>query len=309
MVSVKQREHRERVREARRLAHRELRPEPRARLEGRAFAVDTPTAAARKLPDLVEAWHDPESTKVGIGFIAGAKGNRARHLAEGIVAELVASTRCRICGRDLTDPVSISRGIGPDCLQKFGGLPAWYGEIAAYAESIAARREDAPLVEETDDPVRDLPTLEEFARGNGMVEVLRDELTGETFRRPTDEPGATWEGSEAFYEAAAPRARRLSPEVDYGVHWHYREGLSWPRYRVSLVVNTGEVVAVATAPAPSEVVARGHVAVELLGIVDPTIGPKGVRERAEEVLEGWAEDRFDKPLSWVRQRLDPGGAR
>ena len=39
-------------------------------------------------------------------------------------------TRCLICGRRLTDPVSVRRGIGPVCLARIlkrrreGGLPA-----------------------------------------------------------------------------------------------------------------------------------------------------------------------------------------
>ena len=38
--------------------------------------------------------------------------------AERIEAELVAAGRCRRCGRTLTDPDSVSRGIGPDCASK-----------------------------------------------------------------------------------------------------------------------------------------------------------------------------------------------
>lgn len=32
--------------------------------------------------------------------------------------------RCYWCHRDLTDPVSVARGVGPDCLGKFGPIPA-----------------------------------------------------------------------------------------------------------------------------------------------------------------------------------------
>lgn len=39
-------------------------------------------------------------------------------VAERIEAELVAAGRCRRCGRLLTDPESVSRGIGPDCESK-----------------------------------------------------------------------------------------------------------------------------------------------------------------------------------------------
>jgi hypothetical protein len=38
--------------------------------------------------------------------------------AERIEAELAAAGRCVRCGRTLTDPESVSRGIGRDCLAK-----------------------------------------------------------------------------------------------------------------------------------------------------------------------------------------------
>jgi hypothetical protein len=39
-------------------------------------------------------------------------------LAEHWEAELQKARRCRRCGRLLTDPVSLGRGVGPDCWQK-----------------------------------------------------------------------------------------------------------------------------------------------------------------------------------------------
>ena len=38
--------------------------------------------------------------------------------ADRLEAALAAEGRCRWCGRLLTDPESVSRGIGPDCLAK-----------------------------------------------------------------------------------------------------------------------------------------------------------------------------------------------
>ena len=37
-----------------------------------------------------------------------------------------APTRCLVCGRTLTDPDSIRRGIGPDCWAKLGGITAMH---------------------------------------------------------------------------------------------------------------------------------------------------------------------------------------
>lgn len=39
-------------------------------------------------------------------------------VAERIEADLKAAGRCRVCGRELTDPASIKAGIGPDCAQR-----------------------------------------------------------------------------------------------------------------------------------------------------------------------------------------------
>lgn len=39
-------------------------------------------------------------------------------LADQLEAELTSAGRCRRCGRPLSDPVSIERGIGSDCWRK-----------------------------------------------------------------------------------------------------------------------------------------------------------------------------------------------
>ena len=52
---------------------------------------------------------------------AAARYHRARgHLdvAARFEAELVDAGRCARCGRRLTDPQSLERGIGPDCYGK-----------------------------------------------------------------------------------------------------------------------------------------------------------------------------------------------
>lgn len=40
------------------------------------------------------------------------------HSAERLEAALVMIGRCRRCGRGLTDPTSVKRGVGPDCVKK-----------------------------------------------------------------------------------------------------------------------------------------------------------------------------------------------
>jgi hypothetical protein len=40
--------------------------------------------------------------------------------AEALEAELAKAGRCKRCGRLLTDPHSIERGVGPECVKKPG---------------------------------------------------------------------------------------------------------------------------------------------------------------------------------------------
>ena len=69
------------------------------------------------------------------GLIAGKKGNpnhpafkaldwTLRKLAAGEMPEQLEfwhEGRCACCGRALTDPASIERGVGPECLKKYMG--------------------------------------------------------------------------------------------------------------------------------------------------------------------------------------------
>jgi Family of unknown function (DUF6011) len=48
------------------------------------------------------------------------RANGRTELAEAIEQELAATGRCRICGRPLSDPVSVERGVGPDCAARLG---------------------------------------------------------------------------------------------------------------------------------------------------------------------------------------------
>ncbi len=54
-----------------------------------------------------------------------------------------SGARCRICGKSLTDPESIKRGIGPTCAQKIGLLQELYRKGTTARE--AAQKLDVPL--------------------------------------------------------------------------------------------------------------------------------------------------------------------
>jgi hypothetical protein len=94
----------------------------------------------------------------------------------------------------------------------------------------------------------------------------------------------TYESLEVFYRS--DERRRQSVEVDSGVWW--RESQPWPTYRVTWILATGELYAVAAVP--------GRDRVELLGHF-------GARGAVEEALRGWA-DRCGElgSLGWVRRR-------
>jgi hypothetical protein len=103
-------------------------------------------------------------------------------------------------------------------------------------------------------------------------------------------------------EFYADPVRARSPEWDFGVNWI--DGPDWPRWRVSYVVETGELYA------------QQHMSetILLLGQLE-TVGeyPYGERppgawrefnraQPVERILAGWA-DVFPQKLDWVRDRL------
>lgn len=101
-------------------------------------------------------------------------------------------------------------------------------------------------------------------------------------------PGRMWINIEGFY--ADDERRRRSGEVDYGVMWT-TDAYHWPRYRVSYVIDTGELYALCLSHGP----------VELLGVfID--------REACERALAGWAEACGEPhSLEWVRRRAREHG--
>lgn len=112
--------------------------------------------------------------------------------------------------------------------------------------------------------------------------------------------GEVYTSLRAFYDADA--RRDPSPEWDFGVHW--KGEYDWPRYRVSWVIETGELYAV-------ELGGQGRVYV--LAVVDrvgdyPYSGGHDAWVRfkdaqpIEQVLSGWAES--DQELGWVVRRLE-----
>ena len=101
--------------------------------------------------------------------------------------------------------------------------------------------------------------------------------------------------------------RRRSPEWDFGVHWRLSPEVSWPRWRVSWIVEPGDVYATE---------AFGTMRVLLLGKVAPLgeyphSGGLEAWHRfhrsqpIERLLDGWA--RLDPPvLAWILDRLRLG---
>jgi hypothetical protein len=78
-------------------------------VDDRGIYVWKSTAAKR-----TKAWHDGKL----IGYIAGlwslaTEGEKSRFYEKGY--RLVAEERCIVCNRTLTNPLSLRRGIGPEC--------------------------------------------------------------------------------------------------------------------------------------------------------------------------------------------------
>lgn len=85
-----------------------------------------------------------------------------------------------------------------------------------------------------------------------------------------------------FQAWIAEPARACSPEVDYGCWWTLKDPRDFPRWRVSLIVNTGEVYAVQL---------EGHRPDKflLLGCLIPS---EESRAEMERVMEGWADSNM-----------------
>lgn len=110
---------------------------------------------------------------------------------------------------------------------------------------------------------------------------------------------STYQTLDDFY-AGEPgtigSTRKWSGELDFGVWWKDRTTM-WPRYRVSLVKDTGELYAWRQAAIDD----RPNVVI--LGVMCTPDG-KGDVDRVEAALDGWAEKCGESwSLQWVHDRM------
>lgn len=220
--------------------------EDRDAVRGELLALTHPTTAARALPELHDAYRNPET--VGGRSAPGShsrpmpKGDGARRMAEAILEGLSRSSSCQICGRALTDPSSVELGIGPDCLAKHGGAISWAKDfLDGEARRLMAPEEDE-VVEEITAGVR--AGLDALHAGMASAGVEIDHAGN---LRPSAQVAidTTYETLDAYYsDPVLGETRRLSPEADYGVHWPIESGARWPAARVTHVYATGEIIAV-----------------------------------------------------------------
>jgi hypothetical protein len=89
----------------------------------------------RFIPTSGEMRYDTQSAmlRYAAGAVLRAAFTGELETAQHVVAE---SNQCGRCGRDLTDPVSIERGVGPECFGKLTGAKS--ARAAALAEAVAA---------------------------------------------------------------------------------------------------------------------------------------------------------------------------
>lgn len=87
---------------------------------------------------------------------------------------------------------------------------------------------------------------------------------------------------EEFYSS---HERVMSRELDFGVWW--RDGGTYPNYRITWVEATGEVISVD----------QRSMDYQILGVVDS-------EEKIEALLKGWANKCGDKDsLDWVKTQI------
>lgn len=123
---------------------------------------------------------------------------------------------------------------------------------------------------------------------------------------------------ERFYDAHPdPQARRFSPEVDFGVWWRLgRNNITSSTWRVSLVVNTGELYAVRLGGhgidyvrSPKDPIEEGEyvqVGANLTVVLLANLRCTGDASRAlaDYLLDGWADAIQQRDsLIWLVDRL------
>lgn len=106
---------------------------------------------------------------------------------------------------------------------------------------------------------------------------------------------------DAFYAELPDVDRRLSVEHDLGVHWTQPGEPRGPSYRMSLVLNTHELVIVQLDARHSRsgwgIRASGQGELRVLATFDDN-------QQAERALEGWEHHCGSEGLRWVRRTLD-----
>lgn len=111
-----------------------------------------------------------------------------------------------------------------------------------------------------------------------------------------------------FQEWIQAPARARSPEVDYGCWWVLRQPRDWPKWRVSLIVDTREVYAVALdrlAPAlrAPAATAGGQRPEYFIYLGQVPVGDD-VRAAMEQLMDGWAESEMRLPELFGRFLLE-----
>jgi hypothetical protein len=116
-------------------------------------------------------------------------------------------------------------------------------------------------------------------------------------------PGTVYASIEEFYDANP--LRRRSGEMDFGVWWTESERGGPPYFRVSVIMDTGEVYAIkmlpSNVPAPVELIGTIIVNTE----PDPEERFPAVYKQADTVvLKRWVDHiHTARSLEWVRERV------
>jgi hypothetical protein len=93
-------------------------------------------ALAAHLGEDIDAVFAESYPRKAAKFAGECRANNSRPHADRLQAALAALMYCANCGRPLSDPLSIERGIGPDCWPRID--PAWRAEITRRIAADAA---------------------------------------------------------------------------------------------------------------------------------------------------------------------------
>lgn len=121
-------------------------------------------------------WYSADGVAPAHEFAAMQAFRLAQGLATHAQAEVVEQSYCGVCGRELTDPVSIERGIGPECNKKPTGSSHWQAPPAPKEEPVEVPEPGTPGGPVHADPPFESTEERDAAFVAGLLTLSDDEI-------------------------------------------------------------------------------------------------------------------------------------